>query len=287
MYAVTGATGQVGSAVVKRLLARGERVRIVARDEGRAADWVARGCELALADITDVKALAAAFAGCTGVFVLIPPLFDPEPGFPEVRAIAVALVEAIGKARPGRVVMLSTIGAQASEPNLLTQLGIVEATLAPLPIPVAFLRAAWFMENAAADVVSARETGVIASYLQPLDKPVPMVATADVGRLGADLLRETWTGTRIVELEGPERIAPIALAAAFSAQLERPVRAEAVERSAWETSFEAAGARNPGPRARMVDGFNEGWIEFEAGEAGSLKGMTKLPEVVARLVVRR
>ena len=58
------------------------------------------------------------------------------------------------------------------------------------------------MENAAWDIQSARDTGVISSFLQPLDKLVPMVATADVGRVAAELLQETWTGRRVVELEG-------------------------------------------------------------------------------------
>ncbi|MEA3147878.1 MAG: hypothetical protein QOI53_3474 [Verrucomicrobiota bacterium] len=33
-----------------------------------------------------------------------------------------------------------------------------------------------------------RDTGVIQSFLQPLDKTIPMVATADVGRVAAELL---------------------------------------------------------------------------------------------------
>jgi NAD(P)H dehydrogenase (quinone) len=55
------------------------------------------------------------------------------------------------------------------------------------------------MENSAWDVASATKNGVIPSFLQPLDKPVPMVATADIGRVAAELLRETWSGHRIVE----------------------------------------------------------------------------------------
>ncbi|GEP09066.1 NmrA family NAD(P)-binding protein [Methylobacterium gnaphalii] len=286
MYAVMGVTGQVGGKVAERLVATAQPVRAVVRDVRKAAAWAERGCEVATADITDAAALARAFAGCAGVFIVIPPLFDPAPGFPEIRAIAAALAEALREARPGKAVMLSTIGAQATEPNLLSQLGIAEAALSALPIPIAFLRAAWFVENAAGDVQAARETGVIASYLQPLDKPVPMVAIADIGHLGADLLGQSWTGRRIVELEGPSRITPNQLAAAFAARLGRPVRAQAVARSEWESRFAAAGARNPEPRARMIDGFNEGWIEFEAGESGSLKGRTGVDEVVAGLVAR-
>jgi uncharacterized protein YbjT (DUF2867 family) len=48
--------------------------------------------------------------------------------------------------------------------------------LRALQNPVAFLRPAWFMENFAWDVARARDSGIIASFLQPLDKPVPMIA---------------------------------------------------------------------------------------------------------------
>ena len=47
MYAVTGITGQVGGAVARTLMAQGENVRAVARDAGKAAPWVERGCDLA------------------------------------------------------------------------------------------------------------------------------------------------------------------------------------------------------------------------------------------------
>jgi NAD(P)H dehydrogenase (quinone) len=45
-------------------------------------------------------------------------------------------------------------------------------------MPIVFLRPAWFMENSSWDVAPARAQGIIPSFLQPLDKPVPMVATA-------------------------------------------------------------------------------------------------------------
>ena len=53
--------------------------------------------------------------------MLVPPNFDPAPGFPEAQEIAAMLKSALETARPGRVVYLSTIGAQAMEPKLLTQ----------------------------------------------------------------------------------------------------------------------------------------------------------------------
>ncbi|AXE98457.1 NmrA family NAD(P)-binding protein [Paraburkholderia hospita] len=286
MYAITGITGKVGGALARRLLAAGEPVRAVVRDVTRAASWAERGCELAAARMEDASSLAAAFDGATGVFILPPSEFDPAPDFPEARAVIDAVSTALLKARPKKVVCLSTIGAQASESNLLTQRTLMEQALRDMPIPVTFLRPGWFMENAAWDIASARDEGVIASYLQPLDHPVPMVATADVGRVAAELLRQTWSGVRIVELEGPRRVSPNDLASAFARVLERPVRAEIVDRQTWEALFRSQGMEHPLPRMRMLDGFNEGWIDFESHPDEVIRGQVELETVLGEMVSR-
>jgi len=286
MFVISGITGQVGGVVARRLLAGGEDVRAVVRSEEKGVRWARQGCELALAEMDDADALARACAGAQGVFVLLPPAFDPSPGFPEARSRIAALRIALERARPARVVCLSTIGAQATQPNLLLQLQIMERELGLLPMPVAFLRAAWFIENAAWDVEPARTTGVIPGFLQPLDKPVPMVATADIGRVAADLLREEWQGRRVVELEGPRRVSPNDLAAAFGHLLGRPVRMKPVPRDTWESLFRSQGMNNPSPRMQMLDGFNEGWIDFEASPADTLKGTVTLDTVLQSLIER-
>ncbi|WP_254065498.1 MULTISPECIES: NmrA family NAD(P)-binding protein [unclassified Acidisoma] len=286
MYAVMGITGQVGGAVARELLAQGKGVRAVVRDADKGRAWSEQGCKVSLAEISDVRALTAAFTEVEGVFVMIPSLFDPAEGFPEVRAISATLHAGLLAARPPRVVCLSTVGAQVTRPNLLSQLGIMEKALGDLPLPIAFLRAAWFMENSAWDVAPARDKGVVPSFLQPLDHAVPMIATADIGRVAAALLQEDWTGRRVVELEASRRYAAQDIAAAFTKILGRPIRMELVPRDGWETLFRSQGAENPMPRIQMLDGFNEGWIAFEGGAAESRKGETALETVLRELVER-
>jgi NAD(P)H dehydrogenase (quinone) len=283
MYATTGITGKVGGAMARNLLAAGKPVRAVVRSSEKGRPWTAKGCEIAAAEMEDAAALAAAFAGADGVFILPPSEFDPSPGFPEALRVIAAVKEAIERARPKKVVCLSTIGAQATQPNLLTQRTLLEQALGTLSIPVAFLRPAWFMENFAWDVAAARDSGVIASFLQPLDKPVPMIATADIGRLAAQLIQEDWQGVRIVELEAARRYTPNEVAATFANILGRSVRAEAVPRETWGSLFTSQGMKDPIPRIQMLNGFNEGWIDFENGEAGTIKGATDLEAVLRRL----
>jgi NAD(P)H dehydrogenase (quinone) len=285
MYAVTGITGKVGAAVARSLLSADQLVRAVVRDRGKGAEWANIGCDIAVADLADAGALTKAFEGTEGVFAMLPPVFDPAPGFPEARKFNASMYTALAAAKPKKVVALSSIGADALQPNLLNALGLMEDALGTLSIPVAFLRAAWFMENAAWDIASARE-GNIQSYLQPLDRPIAMIATDDVGRTAAAILQEHWEGRRAVELEGAQRVSPNALADAFAKMLARPVRAEAVPRERWESIFRTQGMKNPTPRMQMIDGFNAGWIDFPNRGANARKGCIGIHQAIATMIER-
>jgi uncharacterized protein YbjT (DUF2867 family) len=89
---------------------------------------------------------------------------------------------------------------------------------------------------------------------------------------------------RVVELEGPVRVSANDLAQAFAAVVGRPVRVEIVSRESWEGLFRAQGMKNPQARIRMLDGFNEGWIEFQDQGRSAVKGDTPLLDVITALV---
>ncbi len=285
MFVITGITGNVGGEVARTLLAAKKPVRAVVRDASKGEAWAKLGCEMAVADAYDVAALTAAFTGAEAVFVMMPPVYDPTPGFVEHKAMGAALKAALEAARPGKVVYLSTIGAQAKQENLLTVHTIVEKMLREVSLPITILRPGWFMENAAWDVASARDKGVISSFLTPADKGFPMVATEDIGQLAAELMQESWSGHRLVELTGPRLVSPNNIAASFAKLLGHPVTVEIVARETWEPLFVSQGMKNPLPRIRMLDGFNEGWICFE-NPAEVRTGKVELASVLKTLVER-
>ncbi len=286
MSVVIGVIGQVGSAVALRLLERGRSVRAIVRDGLKAAVWKERGCELFVADVNNQTALAKAFEGAEGVFVMLPPIFDPTEGFPEAKAVIAALYDALSSAMPARVVALSTIGGHLSRPNLLTQLHMMETVLSELSMPLTILRPGWFIKNVLWDVAPAKETGSVPSFLQPLNKNFPMIAAQDIGREAAELLCENWQGHRVVQLEGPVRVSPNEIAATLAALVGRDVVMTAVPRDSWESTFRSQGMKNPVPRMQMLDGFNEGWIEFEGGISASKKTTTTLREALERLILK-
>ncbi|MFJ3486165.1 NAD(P)H-binding protein [Pseudomonas sp. NPDC090202] len=283
MYTIMGITGQVGGAVARQLLAAGKPVRAVVRSHEKGQPWADLGCEVAVAEVDDVRALTQAFQNSVAVFVLLPPNFSPSEGFTEARSVIANLHSALATARPEKIVCLSTIGAQASQTNLLTQLQLLENSLSELDLPVTFLRPGWFMENCLWDIQPATDTGVIQSFLQPLDKPVPMIATADVGRVAAELLQEHWLGKRVVELEGEQAVTPEQIATTLAELLDQPVTVQAVPRRDWEALFLAQGMSNPLPRMQMLDGFNQGWIRFEGVPR---KGRVGLKTVLQGLLAR-
>lgn len=65
---VTGATGFIGSHVVRQLLLRGDRVRILARNSSRKSNIEAFGCEIAIGDLKDSTSLLRCVQGCGRVY---------------------------------------------------------------------------------------------------------------------------------------------------------------------------------------------------------------------------
>lgn len=78
MIVVIGATGNIGSKVVERLLAEREKVRAVARGKDRLAALAARGAETSAGSVEDPIFLAQAFAGADAVPAMIPTTLEAE-----------------------------------------------------------------------------------------------------------------------------------------------------------------------------------------------------------------
>ncbi len=111
---VTGASGFTGGHLVRHLTAQGRTVRALVRDPARAVHLTALGAELALGDVRDRDAVAAAVSRVDVVYHVA--AIYREAGIrPEtyraVNAVAAAdLVEAAARAGVRRIVHCSTVG---------------------------------------------------------------------------------------------------------------------------------------------------------------------------------
>uniref|UniRef100_A0ACD5Y1B2 Uncharacterized protein n=2 Tax=Avena sativa TaxID=4498 RepID=A0ACD5Y1B2_AVESA len=123
---VTGAGGYIGSWIVKLLLEKGYAVRGTVRNPDDAKNAHLRGLAgaaerltMCKADLLDADALRHAIAGCHGVFHTASPVTDdPEEMVePAVRGTRHVMDAAAQSGTVRRVVLTSSIGAVAMDPN--------------------------------------------------------------------------------------------------------------------------------------------------------------------------
>jgi len=282
MYVITGASGHTGSVVARTLLERGERVRIVLRDEAKAAVWRQWGAEVTLAELHDASALSLAMMGARGAYLLLPP---PTPSSTGVLGDRLRMVDAMGRAVKAsgvpHFVLLSSMGAQHPEgTGIVKTLHLAERELGALGVPMTILRAAYFMENWGAALPPAVEAGVLPSFFGPSDRPIHMVATRDVGEVAARMLLEPALSRRVVELAGPVDYSPDEVADTAARLLGRRVRVEEFLPAAMVPMLEDLGFSTELAHLMMelTEGINRGQVTFERPRQMA-RGRTTLDEV--------
>jgi uncharacterized protein YbjT (DUF2867 family) len=204
MYAVCGATGNTGSVVAARLLAAGQKVRVIGRRKERLQPFVAQGADAFVAELTDKVALARAFDGARAVYAMIPPDYGGDLRAFQAR-VADALAAAIAEAGVEYAVSLSSIGAdKPSGTGPIAGLHEFENKLDAIArLNVLHLRPGYFFENLLMMIPAIRQTGTLAAAFRP-DLPVSMVATRDIGaRAAEELLKLEFTGHATRELRAP------------------------------------------------------------------------------------
>ena len=208
MYVVTGATGNTGSVVAERLLAAGEKVRVIGRDAKRLEPLTKKGAEPFIADTADAGALANAFSGAKAVYAMLPPNLSS----PDVRAYAEqvgnAVFAAIERSKTKFAVVLSSVGADKTNKTgpVLALHNLEKKLEAILGLNALFLRAGYFMENILPQVGVIKSFGTLAGPVKE-ELPLPMIATRDIGAVAAEaLLKLDFLGKHHRELQGPRDV---------------------------------------------------------------------------------
>jgi uncharacterized protein YbjT (DUF2867 family) len=284
MFAVAGVSGHTGRAVAEELLQKGQPVRVIVRDAGKGEPWKARGCEVAVASIDDAAALTRALTGARGAYLLIPPAYSAPDLLARQSAVAHAIAQAVAQSQVGHVVFLSSIGAQHDTGvGPVRALHEAERLLRGTGKPVTLLRAPYFAENWVGVVPVIREKGILPSFI-PLDQPVEMIASVDIGQIAARLLQEPPpAGARVVEIGGPAPVKPRELAHALGTVLGRPVQPVPVPLEEVVPTFTGLGfSKNASEQFReMYLGLAAGLLQYEDKSSPQFRGKHR-PEDVLR-----
>jgi len=283
MYTIIGITGKTGGTAAKTLLAQGQKVRGIVRNGAKAAEWRERGAEIVAAELSDKAQMARALEGSEGVYIMLPTYFEAEDMFAENTRVLASLKDAVMASGVRKLVFLSSIGAERETgTGAIFKLHEMEEAFSSLPISTAAIRAGWFMENFQGLISSARETGVLASFLDPLELRVPMIATQDIGTLAADLLQQAWTGHRVIELAAEPALSAIDVASTFSKVFGREIKASIIPRDQWTSTYRSWGLtpRSAEAMAAMIEGFNSHWIAFGDTSAERVVAATTLEQVL-------
>jgi uncharacterized protein YbjT (DUF2867 family) len=223
MIAVMGAAGHVGGKVAELLLAEGEDVRVL--EHRRPLDVLAeRGAHVIRGDAGEAESLRALFDGVDAALVLLPEdVADPD--FEATRArIADVLAETLAACGVRHVVALSSAGV-GREGIAGPPAGLVtyEGRLLELAdANVLVLRSALYMDYLLMNLPLIEARQVNGSAVDG-DLPLPMVATQDVARAAAELLRSRdFEGHGARLLLGPEDVTMREATSAIGTRLGNP-----------------------------------------------------------------
>lgn len=110
----TGSLGNVAKPLVEKLIAAGHQITVISTKDDRKQDIEALGAKAAIGSVSDEAFLNEAFTGADAVYAMLPPSMGPENMIENIARAGQAYANAIRAAGVKRVVLLSSVGAEAS-----------------------------------------------------------------------------------------------------------------------------------------------------------------------------
>ncbi|WP_432841641.1 NmrA family NAD(P)-binding protein [Dactylosporangium sp. CA-092794] len=260
MILVTGATGSIGSHLIRRLRRLGTPFRAMVRDEtrGRALE-----CDVVVADFDDPGSVAAAMSGVDRLFLNgagAVPSTGPQP---MVRQ-QIAAIDAAVAAGVTQIVKVSVWGAKPGGRLAEGAHWQIEQHLKAAPVAWSLLQPSGFMQNFLTGAGAFTDGGDLIGLAG--DWRVSYIDCFDIAAAGAALLSGPAADRGTYVLTGPQALTQAEIAAKLSVAFGRPVGT--LELSAEEM---AARLTAQGVSARFAADVVELWREVAAG---SLSGVT-------------
>ena len=184
MYAVVGATGNTGRAVVKELETLGERPVSIVRNADKAKEVLGAHAKTAIAELDDRAGMAKALAGAKRVFIV-------TGHNPNAAAQQINVVEAAKAAGAEYIVKISG-GRAVTGPSVESANGRahfeIEEHLKRSGLQWCILSPGLFMQNMLAQAANIKSGKIAQPW--PADVPVALIDVRDTAALGARVLRD-------------------------------------------------------------------------------------------------
>lgn len=215
---LTGASGNVSSAIIRALQGSGHHLIGVVRDPAKAASLAELGVELRTGDLDDLRTLEhGAFDGADVAWILTPP--GPRAPLQSSNALWAAR-----QAGVRHVVRMSAIGAAHDAPSLNGRMhALSDAELERVGVAYTIVRPHFFVQNLAMAAASVAAEGSI--YFALGDAKLPMIDIADIAASVARILVEPAAHAgKTYTLTGPEAVGLEQFATVLGEALGKPVR---------------------------------------------------------------
>ncbi|MEG3159363.1 NAD(P)H-binding protein [Sphingomonas sp. LB2R24] len=280
MFAVTGATGQLGKLSIDALLRITTPDQIVAliRDPDRATDLAARGVAVRRFDYDDPADLAAALLDVDRLMLISAD--DPARRVEQHRAV----IDAAVAAGVRFIAYTSVLHADRNHLGVAPSHRATEALLAECTLPHAVLRNGWYIENYLIGVDAALAHGVLLGSTG--DGRISGAARADYAEAAATILAAGPEAAGVHELAGDTSFTLSDVAEVFAEASGHPVIYRDLPEADYAQALAASGM--PAPVAAMLAGLSAGAaggvLEDSSGTLGRLLGR---PTASLRDVVRK
>jgi len=208
---VTGATGNVGAALIEQLRGRDVRVVAAVRDVARARERLGAGIEYLPFDFMRPETYSA-FAGVDRLFLVRP------PEIADVRGVIAPAIEAARRAGVRHVVFLSLLGV---ERNPIVPHYRIEKALRESGMSWTFLRASYFMQNL--DTIHREDVRRGEVVVPAGAGKTSFIDVRDVAAVAALALTEDGHEDRGYPLTGARALGYFEVARQFTAVLGRPI----------------------------------------------------------------
>ena len=194
---VIGATGRVGSELVKLLTQNGEFVRVATRNPSTVSSRFQNTEDVVEFDYERPQTFAPALVGVEKIFLMA------RPGDNHSDEAAMPLIDAAKKAKVQRIVDLTAMEVEQDDTFMLR---ILEKYIEASGISYTHLRPNWFMQNLNSGPMFADIKATGALHLPAADARISFIDLRDIAAVGFAALTETHHAGRAYTLTGKESL---------------------------------------------------------------------------------